>query len=359
MSDNAPYGGRLMFAQSWEDPECDRAALVVQTGDHVLAITSGGDNVLDFLRDDPATIVAIDINPTQSFLFELKRAAFLQLDHAGLLSVLGVSGTERAGELYRSIREGLSPAARVFFDARPRWFDDGLLTQGGFERYFATLRLIIRLAVGRTTIGRLFEIAPSMQAEFYRRDWDRWRWRWLMRIGCSKALLGNRLAPAWFADSQATDFGGHFLALAEHVLVALPSRENYFLAQILLGRYFEQERPAYLRSENFETIRDRIERVELKVAGIEEGLRALPDQSIDAFALSNVFEYSPPSVFADSKDEIVRVSRSGARIAHRNLLTPRRLADDSRFTVDIDSSERLRAADRGFIYSRFEAARLS
>lgn len=359
MSDGVPYGGRLMFAQSWEDPECDRAALAVQPGDHVLAITSGGDNVLDFLRDDPTSIVAIDINPAQAFLFELKRAAFRQLDHAGLLNLLGVTRTEGAGELYRSIKGELSSAARAFFDARERWFDDGLLTQGGFERYFALLRRIIRVAVGRATIEGLFRLDPSGQAEFYRREWDGWRWRALLRIGCSKALLGNRLDPAWFADSQASDFGGHFLALAEHVLVTLPAKQNYFLAQILLGKYLDQARPAYLQPENFATIRDRIDRVELKVAGIEDGLRSLPDRSIDAFALSNVFEYSPPAIFADSKHEIVRVARPGARLAHRNLLAPRRLADDSRFSVDADLSETLHAADRGFIYSRFEAARVA
>lgn len=359
MSDDSPYGGRLMFAQSWEDPECDRAALAVQPGDQVLAITSGGDNVLDFLRDDPARIVAIDINPAQAFLFEVKRAAFRRLDHAGLLRLLGVTGTEGAIDLYRSIKGDLSPAARTFFDARERWFADGLLTQGGFERYFTLLRRIIRLAVGRATINELFRLDASEQADFYRRDWDRWRWRALMRIGCSKALLGNRLDPTWFADSQASDFGGHFLALGEHVLVALPAKQNYFLAQILLGRYLDPARPAYLLAENFATIRDRIDRVELVVAGIEDGLRSLSDRSIDAFALSNVFEYSPSIVFAQSKDEVVRVAKQGARVAHRNLLAPRRFAEDERFIVDAELSERLRAADRGFIYSRFEAAHLA
>lgn len=64
-----------MFAQSWEDPDCDRAALRIAPGERALAVTSGGDNVLDLLRDDPAAIVAIDLNPAQAWLFELKREA--------------------------------------------------------------------------------------------------------------------------------------------------------------------------------------------------------------------------------------------------------------------------------------------
>ena len=46
-----PYGGRLMFTQSWEDPACDLAALAIQPGETIFAIISGCDNVLEFLLD--------------------------------------------------------------------------------------------------------------------------------------------------------------------------------------------------------------------------------------------------------------------------------------------------------------------
>jgi S-adenosylmethionine:diacylglycerol 3-amino-3-carboxypropyl transferase len=91
---------------------------------------------------------------------------------------------------------------------------------------------------------------------------------------------------------------------------------------------------------------------------VGDALAALPPRSVDCFALSNVFEYSPADLFRRSVEELTRVARSGARFALRNLLAPRRLASDPRFLVDEALSERLRWADRGFIYSRFEAARL-
>jgi len=358
MATESPYGGRLMFTQSWEDPECDRAALTIRPGDHVLAITSGGDNVLDFLRDDPAEIISIDINPAQAFLFELKRAAFLRLDYDEFLDLLGVGNNDDAPMIFRKIREDLSPAARGFFDAREKWFETGLITQGGFERYFAVLRQIIRLAVGRRTIERLFTLDGADQPEFYDNEWNGWRWRALMKIGCSKTLLGNRLDPSWFKDSDTADFGTHFLNLAKHVIADLPAKENYFLAQIMLGRYVQGALPAYLRPENFEIIRSRLDRVRLVTADIGAGLKALPAGSVDALALSNVFEYSPAELFETSKDDIIRVAKPGARIAHRNLLAPRRLGDDDRFIVDARLSGKLQKADRGFIYSYFEAARV-
>jgi S-adenosylmethionine:diacylglycerol 3-amino-3-carboxypropyl transferase len=92
-----PYGGRLMFTQSWEDPACDLAALRPRPGETILAITSGCDNVLGFLLSDPGQIIAVDLNPAQGYLLELKQAAFRSLSHADMLALLGVrASSERA-----------------------------------------------------------------------------------------------------------------------------------------------------------------------------------------------------------------------------------------------------------------------
>ena len=70
---------KLVFTHNWEDPECDHAALKIKSDDAVLAITSGGCNVLGFLLFDPEVIYSIDINPAQSYLLELKIAAIKAL----------------------------------------------------------------------------------------------------------------------------------------------------------------------------------------------------------------------------------------------------------------------------------------
>jgi S-adenosylmethionine-diacylglycerol 3-amino-3-carboxypropyl transferase len=367
-----------MFTQSWEDPACDLAALRPRPGETILAITSGCDNVLGFLLADPARIVSIDINPAQTYLFELKRAAFRRLTHTELLDFLGVSSFPRRREstfdlssprgvsssprrrgstLYPLLRGDLTPAARSFWDANPGMLDDGLLTAGGFERYFAMLRKVLAIAVGRRRLERLFALDHEEQREFYEREWNTRRWRALLGIACSKWMLGRRLDPSWFTHSESSSFGRHFTRLAEHAIADLPARSNYFLAQILLGRYADASAvPEYLRAENFETIRERLDRITTVTADIAAALEDLPPRSIDCFALSNVFEYSPRAVFERSVAAITRAARPGARLALRNLLAPRRLADFPVFRVHPALSEQLRAADRGFIYSHFEAA---
>lgn len=354
-----PYGGRLMFTQSWEDPDCDLAALRPAPGETLLTVASGGDNTLGFLLADPARVIALDLNPTQIWLLELKMAAFRRLSHGDLLHLLGVRSTDGARDLYRRVRNDLSEAARRFWDGHLEWMDQGVLVSGGFERYFALLRTGLRLVVGRRRLKALFAQDPGSQARFYEREWNTLRWRALVRVLCSRRVLGSRLDQSWFQDAEAPSFGAHFQRLAAHVIAELPARSNYFLAQILLGRYLDEDRiPSYLQPASFEVIRSRLDRIEPLISDVGEALAALPARSVDCFALSNVFEYSPVGLFRDSLGHLARVARKGARFSLRNLLAPRRLAEDSRFLVDPEEGDRLRLADRGFIYSHFEAARL-
>ncbi len=284
------YRGRLMFAQSWEDPACDLAALQAQPGDTILAITSGGDNVLGFLLTDPQQVIAVDVNPAQTYLLELKKAAFRRLTHTNMLVLLGVRAGDRLARFDR-LRDDLSPSARTFWDTKKRWLARGLLTQGAFERYYAMLRAMLGTVIGRRRLERLFTLSFEEQRDFYEREWDTWGWRTLVRIGCSRYVLGQRLDPSWFAHADVPSFGAHFFRLAEHVIAELPARSNYFLAQLLLGRYLDEATvPEYLKEEHFETIRNRLDRVTAITADIGQALSELPGASIDCFALSNVFE---------------------------------------------------------------------
>jgi S-adenosylmethionine-diacylglycerol 3-amino-3-carboxypropyl transferase len=354
-----PYGGRLMFAQSWEDPACDLEALRPSPGATIFAVTSGGDNVLGFLLSDPARIVAVDLNPTQTWLLELKMAAIRQLSHGDLLHLVGVR-PGGARDLYASLRADLSDEARSYWDGRLASLDTGLLASGGFERYFALLRRGVHLVVGRRRVEGLFAQEPAEQAAYFARRWNTRRWRTIVRLLCSRLVLGNRLDPSWFEGAETPSFGAHFERLARHVLAELPARTNYFLAQILLGRYLDEEQvPAYLERRHLDTLRARLDRIHLVTRDVGAALEELPPASIDCFQLSNVFEYSPVGLFDRSRDAVHRAARPGARISLRNLLKPRRLEADPRFTVDRALGQRLQAADRGFIYAWFEASRLA
>ena len=69
----------LVYAQIWEDPEIDMEAMALTPDCHVVAIASGGCNVLSYLTASPARITAVDLSRAHVALNRLKLTAAQRL----------------------------------------------------------------------------------------------------------------------------------------------------------------------------------------------------------------------------------------------------------------------------------------
>jgi len=350
----------VLYANAWEDPAVDRAALRIQPSDVVLSITSGGCNVLTFLLDDPRKVIALDLNPHQNHLLELKAAAFRKLSHRQLLAFFGVRTSSSRLALYRDrLRPDLSNAARRFWDGRPSKIARGLIHAGRYEKYMRLLRKVLITPTGRGRLARkMFEAGdPTERERLYRRRWLGPGWTLLTRVMLSRRLNSHFFDKAFFAYlDRDVSFGRHFAAKAEHALVRLPMKDNYFLSYILFGRYYDERHlPPYLRRENFRMIRDRLDRIEIVTDGAAHHLAGLGDSSVAKFNFSNIFEWMTPRAFEDILRETVRVARDGAVLAYRNLLVPReRPASLERWIRPCpELAKPLGEADLSFIYDRY------
>ncbi len=353
---------RILFAQCWEDSEMDRQALHLESGDVALVVTSGGCTALNLALERPDRIIAVDMNSAQTSLLELKIAGARALDHKEYLELLGVRPSRRRRELYRACRVHLSPDTSPFWDANEKLIQGNLLRSGRYEQYLGACRKLLLVIQGPRRIQRLFELESAEdRRRFYREEWDGVRWRLFFRTFFSRRILGRfGLDPAFFTYVDGvTSFGEHFRRLAEHVIVDLPARDNYFLAQICLGRYLDERAvPPYLRADNFDRLQRSVACIEPRTAELESMLQSLPGGSVDAFGLSNVFEWVSPDVFERILGEIHRVGSPGARICYRNLLVRRThpASRDGQFRPDRDLAARLLFQDRSFVYSNFEVA---
>jgi len=353
---------RLLFAQCWEDPELDRASLRVGPDDTVLSVTSGGCNTLSLAVLEPARIIAVDLNPTQNHLLELKIAGARRLDHGEYLELLGVRPSVRRFALYRALRGDLSPDARAYWDAARSAIATGVLHSGRYERYLGAFRRLLHVIHGRSAVERLFEACSlEEQRRFYQERWNTRAWRMFFRVFFSRPVLGLKgLDPRFFTYVDGVEsFGEHFRSLARHALVDLPIRDNYFVAQICLGRYLDEHHvPPYLRMDNFDALRRSVDRIEILTGEMGSILANLSSDSIDCFNLSNVFEWVPEETFGQMLLEVHRVARHGARLCYRNLLVRRRqpAALESLFLADGELASRLLRQDRSFVYSHFEVA---
>lgn len=74
-------------AFTWEESLGDKALLEIGPNDAILALTSGGDNILSYALESPVQIHAVDKNPTQNHALELKIAAYTGLEYDRLTSL--------------------------------------------------------------------------------------------------------------------------------------------------------------------------------------------------------------------------------------------------------------------------------
>ncbi|MBM3311543.1 MAG: DUF3419 family protein [Candidatus Aminicenantes bacterium] len=349
----------ILYANCWEDPRPDRLALAIGPEDTVLSITSGGCNVLTFLLDDPRRVIALDLNPHQNHLLELKMAAFRGLSHAGVLEFVGVRESSSRRRTYEQLRPALSQQAARFWDARERAIDRGVIHGGRYEGYMRLLRKSVVGPFGKTRLVReFFETADSAErARLFRERWNDLWWKLLTRVMLSRRVNSVLFDKAFFAHlDRDLSFGRHFAQKAERALVELPVQENYFLAYILLGRFAsERHLPPYLREENFAPIRDRLDRVEVVTDSGEHFLSTLPDSSVSKFNFSNIFEWMSPAAYERFLRETVRVARDGARLVYRNLLVFREHPPSLDGVLHSQGrlAKSLQAEDLSFIYDNY------
>ncbi|KAI1872037.1 uncharacterized protein JN550_004240 [Neoarthrinium moseri] len=83
------FNDEYIYAFTWEDTRVDERILKLKSDDVVLAICSAGDNILSYALQSPARIHAVDLNPTQSHLLELKVAAYSSLPYEDFWKIFG------------------------------------------------------------------------------------------------------------------------------------------------------------------------------------------------------------------------------------------------------------------------------
>jgi S-adenosylmethionine-diacylglycerol 3-amino-3-carboxypropyl transferase len=182
----------LLFGMSWEDPESDRLALQIKPGDAVVTISSGGCNTFGLLLEDPGHIFAVDINPCQSHLLELKRAAIRHLDLDDLYAFLGLRPSRNRAEVFESLGSDLSAPALAYWRSRPEAIQCGVVYQGRYEQFLRHFRRLLHLAQGRRRIDGLFQSQSlEEQRDYFDRVWNTVQWRMLFR------LLFNKQVCRW------------------------------------------------------------------------------------------------------------------------------------------------------------------
>jgi S-adenosylmethionine-diacylglycerol 3-amino-3-carboxypropyl transferase len=260
------HGNNLVYNTCWEDPRLDRVALALRPTDNLIVITSAGCNALDYLLTGINHVFAVDMNPRQNALLELKLAGIRGLEYDDFFRMFGQGHLPRARWIYNDrLRHQLSTASQSYWDRWIKFFDNPHKsfyycgTSGAFARWI------------RFYADRVVHIRPHLEAildakslEEQQRIYDEHLfekfWTRPMRIVMSRdttlSMVGVPRAQRRQVEMQYD--GGivkYVQDCVEAVLTKLPLADNYFWRVYITGQYTPECCPEYLKPESFRQLK--------------------------------------------------------------------------------------------------------
>lgn len=380
------HRGNLIYNTCWEDPALDHVAFDLKSDDRVLVITSAGCNALDYLLAGVAGVHAVDMNPIQNSLLELKRACIRCLDYDDFWKFFGEGKHPRAKEIYQStLRQALPEYARLWWDRKIGYFA-GRGWRSSFY-YRGTSGLFAKLVMTKLNLfGRMREpIHQFLNAKTLEEQAEIWMTRLHKKVitPSMKWFLGRQFTmtlvgvPGPQIQQIRQQYPGGLVKFIEDcvlvVATKLPIQTNYFWRVYVEGRYQKDCCPNYLRPENFPRLRGLVDRLEISTGTVEQFLKSTPHK-ISKFTLLDHMDWMArknPKGLVDEWNALLRAARPDSTILYRSAglhvdylddlqvqsaRGPARLGD--LLMQDRDLAERLHPVDRVHTYGSFYIARL-
>jgi S-adenosylmethionine-diacylglycerol 3-amino-3-carboxypropyl transferase len=365
----------MVYPQIWEDPDIDMEALAIKPQSHIVAIASGGCNIMSYLTADPGRITAVDLNHAHIALNRLKLAAARCLPSYSDFSDFFV----RADLAANIARFDNYLAGRLDLESLRYWQGRDIFGRRritAFARGFYRSGLLGRFIGFSHVMGKALGVDPSAitrarsldeQRVFFEEKlaplFDHWILRWVLRHPAS--LYGLGIPPAQYAALARGEELGMSAVLrkrVEKLACGFPLKENYFAHQAFGRGYDHQSQgalPPYLQEANFDHVRARANRVDVRHMSMTDFLASQPDQSVDGFVLLDAQDWMNTEQLTDLWRQIDRCATRDARVIFRTAaqerLLPGRIPDTilSSWAYHEAQSKSLGERDRSSIYGAF------
>jgi S-adenosylmethionine-diacylglycerol 3-amino-3-carboxypropyl transferase len=326
------HGNNLVYNTCWEDPRLDRVALEFGPDDRVMVITSAGCNALDYTLAGPSHVYAVDMNPRQNALLDLKRSGIKNLEYEDFFEMFGRGRLSNIKTIYsQKLRPNLPTWSQSFWDKKIRWFDH---PRKSFY-YRGTSGVVARMIKSYT--DHVIRVRPQLdllleaqttqeQEEIYEKHLKEKFWSGLMKFTLNRDTTMSMLGvPKAQRRQIETQYPGGLVKFIqdcmEAVFAKLPIRDNYFWRVYLNGAYTPDCCPEYLKPENFQQLKDGVvDRVSTHTDSVQ-GFLEKHDGTISRFILLDHMDWLSDRFFPLLESEwqaIVDKAAPGSRIIWRS-----------------------------------------
>jgi S-adenosylmethionine-diacylglycerol 3-amino-3-carboxypropyl transferase len=347
---------QLLYACVWEDEELLADTLAIDAKDDVLSISSAGCNVLALLSRGARSVTAVDLNPLELGLLELKIAAIRSLSCEATAELVGETPSSRRLSLYQELRSQLSVEAQTLWDARSEMIESGIVRAGRLEQYFAAFakKRLPQVWDDSLALALVDEGAPAARKALLETRGNLGPLRVAVREHFSAAAMAQGRSEAQLAQVGIVDVGEENYQRFMRFIAERSWRGNHYLERLLTGRLRRpHEGPLYLRPAVFEQLRGLVDRVRIVRAEIGKVLDESPVGTFSKANLSDLFEYLSESDAEGLFEKLGSRLRPGGRFAYWNLLVPRAPRDPGGRLTTLSSGPA--RTDRVFFYGAFNA----
>ncbi len=360
--DKTRFAKRISYSGPNEDSRSELRALNITEDDTVLGITGAGDRLLSLLVNNPKKLIAIDVNPSQNYLLELKIAAIKELNRERFMAFMGISSCSNRIQIYGMLRHQLSAEARRFWDENLSSIKEGVFFKSALEKHFSLLGRLLRVFRKKRVQELLSFTNLKEQKEFFDQKWNTLGWRLFIHFTHQKFIFKFLLKDPGFYEFVPKDtsipkylVGRLHKSLQHHVV-----SENFFTTFLLSGSYrLDTALPFYLKTNNYEKIQDVLKNKKIEIVNglLEEYLQS-HSGTIDKFSISDVSAYLPRESFLSLMDAIYTAGSETSAFCMRHFITKRNIPDalQNKFEFDKDLEKVLDDYDHSFVYS-FNVAR--
>ncbi len=278
----------LAFAQVREDPRLDlELARLLPADAMIVMIASGGETIIPLARMRHGCVYAVDMNPAQIALAQLKLHLSGKVAPDTLCQILGhepMQPIERQNELRRFLDDLHLPEA--VFGPLDFVSEHGPDHAGRYERCFAVLQK--EIACGSPREAALAKV---------------------MSLQNLTALFGPEAA-----QNPRQPFHMHFAQRSELAFARQDAATNPFLCQMYTGQFAPGHRYDWLMKDS---------KPQTKViwhhGRMVDVLNCLPTASADLVHLSNILDWLSPSQATQTLEAAARVMKPDGKLIVRQL----------------------------------------
>jgi S-adenosylmethionine:diacylglycerol 3-amino-3-carboxypropyl transferase/ubiquinone/menaquinone biosynthesis C-methylase UbiE len=263
-----------LYNFSWEDSDVDQHFLNMNDTDTLLCITTGGDNILNYLQHNPKKIVSLDLNKHQNYLLKMKMALIRVCDQDEYLKIIG-KPCEKNYALFCEKFEQIQKEQFLEGDCLAYWIENKHIMRdfiysgaSGFLAYY----LLMFFSFFSIPIHEIqFEDDLERQIQWYNKHENQFHKFLYWAMFFQYPITQLQGVPKAQLEKQG-DLAEKTKKIIKHMFTKSLISHNPFYYPYIFGEMTNDSCLPYMKKANYEIVKERLNAIEIHTTTMNDFL---------------------------------------------------------------------------------------